>query len=99
MDRRFHGAEDVVEAVAPVLLEDRDVCEHTVVQCGLEHGKPRLAGPTGQEVRVPNGTKHILAARGEVEDVNLYYLLSTAIAGDTVLRYELMDRIRPWSLF
>jgi itaconate CoA-transferase len=39
------------------------------------------------------------AERGEVEDVNLYYLLSTAIAGDTVLRYELMDRIRPWSLF
>lgn len=39
------------------------------------------------------------AERVEVEDVNLYYLLSTAIAGDTVLRYELMDRIRPWSLF
>ena len=39
------------------------------------------------------------AERGEVEDVNLYYLLSTAIAGETVLRYELMDRIRPWSLF
>lgn len=39
------------------------------------------------------------AERGEVEDLNLYYLLSTAIAGDTVLRYELMDRIRPWSLF
>ncbi|MFN3838934.1 MAG: acetyl-CoA hydrolase/transferase family protein [Brevundimonas sp.] len=39
------------------------------------------------------------AERGEVENVNLYYLLSTAIAGDTVLRYELMDRIRPWSLF
>ncbi|MFN7111758.1 MAG: acetyl-CoA hydrolase/transferase family protein [Brevundimonas sp.] len=39
------------------------------------------------------------AERAEVEDINLYYLLSTAIAGDTVLRYELMDRIRPWSLF
>ena len=39
------------------------------------------------------------AERGEVEDLNLYYLLSSAIAGDTVLRYELMDRIRPWSLF
>ena len=39
------------------------------------------------------------AERGEVEDVNLYYLLSTAIAGETVLRYDLMDRIRPWSLF
>jgi itaconate CoA-transferase len=39
------------------------------------------------------------AERGEVEDVNLYYLLSCRIAADTVLRYELMDRIRPWSLF
>src|SRR5690606_33641245 len=35
----------------------------------------------------------------EVGDVNIYYLLSTAIAGDTVLRYELTDRLRPHSLF
>ena len=35
----------------------------------------------------------------EVDDVNLYYLLSTAIAGETVLRYELTDRLRPHSLF
>jgi len=43
-----------------------------------------------------------LAARaeaGEIDDLRLYYLLSTAIAGETVLRYELMDRIRPHSLF
>ncbi len=39
------------------------------------------------------------AERHEVTGVHLYYLLSTAIAGDTVLRYELMDRIRPHSLF
>ena len=35
----------------------------------------------------------------EVGDVNIYYLLSTAIAGETVLRYELTDRLRPHSLF
>jgi len=35
----------------------------------------------------------------EVDDVNIYYLLSTAIAGETVLRYELTDRLRPHSLF
>lgn len=43
-----------------------------------------------------------LAARaeaGEVDGLRLYYLLSTAIAGETVLRYALMDRIRPCSLF
>lgn len=36
---------------------------------------------------------------GQVDDIRLYYLLSTAIAGETVLRYDLMDRIRPHSLF
>ncbi len=39
------------------------------------------------------------AEAGAVGDLNLYYLLSTSIAGDTVLRYELTDRIRPYSLF
>lgn len=39
------------------------------------------------------------AERAEVDDVRLYYLLSTAIAGETVLRHELMGRIRPYSLF
>lgn len=39
------------------------------------------------------------ARAGAVEDVSLYYLLSTAIAGQTVLTDELMDRIRPVSLF
>src|SRR5690606_22151230 len=35
----------------------------------------------------------------EVGDINIYYLLSTAIAGETVLRFDLTDRIRPHSLF
>ena len=39
------------------------------------------------------------AAAGEVAGISLYYLLSTAIAGETVLRAELADRIRPISLF
>lgn len=39
------------------------------------------------------------ARAGEVDAVSLYYLLSTAIAGQTVLRDELMGRIRPVSLF
>lgn len=39
------------------------------------------------------------AQAGQVENLRIYYLLSTAIAGETVLRYELMDRIRPCSLF
>jgi len=39
------------------------------------------------------------AEAGDIADVNLYYLLSVKTAGDTVLRYELTDRLRPYSLF
>ena len=39
------------------------------------------------------------AEAGEVADINLYYLLSMKTAGETVLRYELTDRLRPHSLF
>lgn len=39
------------------------------------------------------------ARAGQVDDVRLYYLLSTGIAGQTVLADELMGRIRPVSLF
>lgn len=39
------------------------------------------------------------ARAGEVGDVRLYYLLSTGIAGQTVLKDELMGAIRPVSLF
>jgi itaconate CoA-transferase len=39
------------------------------------------------------------AAAGMVSDLRLYYMLSTAIAGETVLRYELRERIRPVCLF
>ncbi|MDO7843415.1 acetyl-CoA hydrolase/transferase C-terminal domain-containing protein [Sphingomonas sp. CA1-15] len=39
------------------------------------------------------------AARGEIEGASLYYLLSTATAGQSVLRRELNGRLRPMSLF
>jgi itaconate CoA-transferase len=39
------------------------------------------------------------ATAGQVDDVSLYYLLSTGIAGETVFRDALMGRIRPMSLF
>ena len=60
----------------------------------------RLAMALG--VAQPPALLKALADRAEanaVGDVNIYYLLSTAIAGDTVLRYELTDRLRPHSLF
>ncbi len=39
------------------------------------------------------------AATGKVDDLKFYYFESTRIAGSTVLRYELLDRIRPYCMF
>ena len=39
------------------------------------------------------------AAAGEIDDLRLYYYESARIAGDTVLRYELNDRIHPYCMF
>jgi itaconate CoA-transferase len=39
------------------------------------------------------------AATGKVDDLKVYYFESTRIAGNTVLRYELLDRIRPYCMF
>src|SRR3984885_4122929 len=39
------------------------------------------------------------AAAGKVNDLKIYYFESTRIAGETILRYELTDRIRPYCMF
>jgi itaconate CoA-transferase len=39
------------------------------------------------------------AAAGAVEDIRFYYYNTSRTAGNTVLRYELVDRIRPYSMF
>jgi itaconate CoA-transferase len=39
------------------------------------------------------------AAAGKVDDLKLYYFESTRIAGETILRYELADRIHPYCMF
>ena len=53
-------------------------------------------------VAQPPALLEALAARASAEDIegaSLYYLLSTAIAGRSVLRRELNPRLRPMSLF
>jgi len=35
----------------------------------------------------------------EIEDLKVYYFEATSIAGQTILRYELIDRIRPYCMF
>ena len=39
------------------------------------------------------------AAAGAVEDLRVYYYETARIAGDTILSYELNDRIRPYCMF
>jgi itaconate CoA-transferase len=39
------------------------------------------------------------AAAGKVDGLKLYYFESTRIAGETVLRYELTERIHPYCMF
>ena len=56
----------------------------------------------GMAMSEPPALLAALAARaraGAVNDVKLYYYESTAIAGDTVLAYELNERIHPYCMF
>src|ERR1700689_4565875 len=39
------------------------------------------------------------AEAGGIENLNVYYFEATSIAGRTILRYELNDRIRPYCMF
>jgi itaconate CoA-transferase len=39
------------------------------------------------------------AAAGAIEDLRVYYFEATKIAGETILRYELNDRILPYCMF
>src|SRR5580692_8969338 len=39
------------------------------------------------------------AKAGGIENLNVYYFEATSIAGRTILRYELNDRIRPYCMF
>jgi itaconate CoA-transferase len=39
------------------------------------------------------------AAAGKIENVKVYYYEATKIAGETILRYELNDRIHPYCMF
>ena len=39
------------------------------------------------------------AAAGAVGDLRIYYYETARIAGDTILRYELNDRIHPYCMF
>jgi itaconate CoA-transferase len=39
------------------------------------------------------------AAMGDIDNLKVYYFEATSIAGETILRYELNDRIHPYCMF
>jgi itaconate CoA-transferase len=39
------------------------------------------------------------AGAGLVDDIRLYYFEATSVAGNTVLRYDLLDRLKPYCMF
>ena len=56
----------------------------------------------GMAVAEPPALLAALARRaqaGDIEDLRIYYLHSSRHAAETILRYELMDRIRPHCMF
>jgi itaconate CoA-transferase len=56
----------------------------------------------GMAMAEPPALLQALAERaeaGKIEDVRVYYFEATSIAGKTILRYELNDRIRPYCMF
>ena len=56
----------------------------------------------GMAMAEPPGLLKALADRAEaggIEDIKVYYFEATSIAGKTILRYELNDRIRPYCMF
>src|ERR1700677_2553313 len=56
----------------------------------------------GMAMAEPPGLLKALADRAEaggIEDIKVYYFEATSIAAKTILRYELIDRIRPYCMF
>src|SRR5271154_4919301 len=56
----------------------------------------------GMAMAEPPALLKALADRAEaaqIEDLKVYYFEATKIAGETILRYELNDRIRPYCMF
>jgi itaconate CoA-transferase len=56
----------------------------------------------GMAMTEPPALLRALADRAEaggIQDLKVYYMESTSIAGQTILRYELNDRIHPYCMF
>jgi itaconate CoA-transferase len=65
----------------------------------IDSGATLSMGMAVNEPPAPLGALADRAAAGKVDDLKVYYFESTRIAGETILRYELADRIHPYCMF
>ena len=75
-------------------LTDPDTAMETVTS-----GSSVAIGQAASQPRALLGALAARAGRGEIDRVKLYYFHAETPMADTVLRYELMGRLQPYSMF
>jgi itaconate CoA-transferase len=75
-------------------LTDADTAMETVTS-----GSSVAIGQAASQPRALLGALAARAGRGEIDRVKLYYFHAETPMADTVLRYELMGRLQPYSMF
>jgi itaconate CoA-transferase len=75
-------------------LTDPDTAMETVTS-----GSSVAIGQAAGQPRALLGALAARASRGEIDRVKLYYFHAETPMADTVLRYELMGRLQPYSMF
>ena len=75
-------------------LTDPDTAMETVTS-----GSSVAIGQAASQPRALLGALAARASRGEIDRVKLYYFHAETPMADTVLRYELMGRLQPYSMF
>jgi itaconate CoA-transferase len=83
-----------VASIYHTKLTDPDTAMETVTS-----GSSVAIGQAASQPRALLGALAARASRGEIDRVKLYYFHAETPMADTVLRYELMGRLQPYSMF
>ena len=107
--RRGHSPEEAAGYEVPGAQGDTTMDIASLYQSKLTMPNQAVASiPSGSKLSMgmamaePPALLKALADRAEaggIEDLKVYYFEATSIAGKTILRYELMDCIRPYCMF
>jgi itaconate CoA-transferase len=83
-----------VASIYHTKLTDPDTAMETVTS-----GSSVAIGQAASQPRALLGALAARAGRGEIDRVRLYYFHAETPMADTVLRYELMGSLQPYSMF